>query len=588
VKRARTGHVGALAIAIATAAASCGGGQTHGQAFDPGWADDDGAAAATLQRSLAAVRIPLGVAVAVGVVDDDTLVGAPLAGGERWTVTHALDDRPAVAGSVVVGLGGGELFALDAATGAPLWRRNAGGRLRGAGDDGETTVVSLASTTGRGSVVLAIARDGSVIRQIEDPAEIGVPSVIDGYALLPWRGRYVSFYDLRDGEERARLRLERQTTRAFASGGALFVGEEGLTRLDARIGHTPYGGETRVTLPARALPGAPRWMHSGLRTPPRAATAADKVHLYARPAPGGGIEGDRYIAAYYRVVVGLDARAGALAWVAMRDAEVLGADAYAGGFAVCDASGKVTLLDARSGAVAGEIALGEPLEACVVQADGLTRAPKSETPQLVSSLAAALRLPGDELVALQRVLLDELAKIDGIASTSALIDLASSDGAAAAIVLDARDRLAARRTGADAMLAALAQRYDFLNGVVRPPPVGPLSDALAAMRERRAAPLLAAHLSELADSPDDVRRAAMALAVLATPAEREPLRAFFAAYRCTPAPEGGAEIEDAVAASALALVRIGGAGIVSAALADPFTRESLRLRLSAALATRPN
>ena len=329
-------------------------------------------------------------------------------------------------------------------------------------------------------------------------------------------------------------------------------------------------------------------MHSGLRTPPLEANAADKVHLYARPARGSGIDSDRYIAAYYRIVVGLDARNGALAWVATRDADILAADAYAGGFAVCDASGKVTLLDARTGAIAGEITLGKPIEGCVVQADALTRAPKAEAPPLVASIEAALRLPGDEIIALQQVLLEELAKIEGPAATVALIDLASSDSIAAALVTDARARLAARRSGAETMLAALARRYDFLSGVLRPPPVGPLSDALAAMKEARAAPLLAAHLIDLADSPDDVRRAALALSVLATPAEREPLRAFFAAYRCTPAPEGAELIEDAVAASAIALVHIGESEIVSAALADPFTRESLRPRLSAALATLQN
>ena len=44
------------------------------------------------------------------------------------------------------------------------------------------------------------------------------------------------------------------------------------------------------------------------------------------------------------------------------------------------------------------------------------------------------------------------------------------------------------------MEAALERHYDFLKDVLRPPPVGPIAQALGAMKEKAAAPLLAAHL----------------------------------------------------------------------------------------------
>ena len=55
-----------------------------------------------------------------------------------------------------------------------------------------------------------------------------------------------------------------------------------------------------------------------------------------------------HVATYLRIAIGLRATNGALAWAHAADADMLGGAAYAGGFALCDASGKVTLLDATT------------------------------------------------------------------------------------------------------------------------------------------------------------------------------------------------------------------------------------------------
>ncbi len=129
---------------------------------------------------------------------------------------------------------------------------------------------------------------------------------------------------------------------------------------------------------------------------------------------------------------------------------------------------------------------------------------------------------------------------------------------------DARQLLASRRNGADYMIASLAKHYDFLSDVLRPPPVGPMADALAAMNDKRAAPLLARHLNDPANSPDDIQRAARALEKLATPAEVEELKTFFALYRAT---ADRPELVNAVLSVARALVRVGGPESQSAGFA---------------------
>src|SRR5262249_31764006 len=125
----REGHPGrkivkrASAFAALALALACGGGQTRlGAVFSTDWRDEGGAAVRAIQGAVLATPIPKNAAVAVGVTDAG-LAGIALTGGAPWSYDHAIDARPVVAGTVVVGAGGGELFALDAATGKPLWVR---------------------------------------------------------------------------------------------------------------------------------------------------------------------------------------------------------------------------------------------------------------------------------------------------------------------------------------------------------------------------------------------------------------------------------------------------------------------------------
>lgn len=393
--------------------ASCGGGQTRGSPFDPGWADDHGAALTAFAASFHGERIPPGADVAVGVLGKKGLVGVPLDGGKPWTFLHELHGRPAVAGSVVVAAGGGEVFALDARTGALLWSRATGGRIRGAGDDGVTTVVSLIPTTGFGSLVLAVRRDGSVVRQIEEDVIIGVPAVAGHSVFLPWDGRFLSVYDLPSGEERARAAFHDKVSRAFALGGAIFVGEAAFTRFDE---HVREDKPTTATLPRPlgGLPGDPAWTRPGTDWMNREADALDKVRLYARPRATGpaGIEGGRFAATYFNVALGFDAGSGALAWAHPHRADFLGGAAIRGGFALCDAGGTITFLDAATGGVAGHVSLGTPVNACLVQADAFAAPPAPNQIPLADQLSRVLSLGAPELGPVQKVLQRELSRLD--------------------------------------------------------------------------------------------------------------------------------------------------------------------------------
>jgi outer membrane protein assembly factor BamB len=592
--RIRATRAAAAAVAVASLATmACGGGQTRLNLFSTDWTDDSGASIERVWQRIGSKPIPPAADVVIGVAGrNDKMIGLDLASGSKWTFQHPLDARPIVAGSVVVGSGNGEVFGLEAATGKLIWRRPTGGlALLGAGDDGSITVTTFRRSGDTGSVLLAVAHDGQIVRQIETKKSLGAPAVVSGMAFVPWAGQYVSVIDLDNGDESARVTLRQETSRAWTEGGALWFGGVGFVRFDERIREASKGKASTVTVPPRELPGMPKLIPAGTEALPAAANAEDKTREYAKPESGdatASLADGRWYGTYFRLAMGFDAEHARLAWVHLHRADYIGGAAASGGLVLCDDQGHVTQLDAAHGATLSEAELGEPLQACVVNVDGEHA---SGTPTDAKSLAAqleeAVRADDPQLVIAQKLLLRELATVDDDSATKALVDAASDPRTSPELLVDARTALANRRNGAVFMEAALARHYDFLKDVLRTPPVGPMAQALGAMKEKNAAPLLAVHLLDPADTEDDVKQAAAALAVLASPAELPALREFFGMYRATADDD---DMASAVVSVGQAMATQGDKAAraqVEAAAADPNTIAYARDRLGALLSAQP-
>ncbi len=603
---ARSAGVVALVAAGWTAAAGCGGGQTRGNPLDSRWSDHDGSELSAFQRRWTMPRAPELPGVAVGVVNDQTLVGRALSSGaEPWRFEHILEGRPVIAGSVVVGMGGGELFALDAATGELHWTRKALGRLRGAGDDGETTILSIACLSEAHSIVLAVGRNGDVVRQLHEQAVIGAPAVFDAYAFLPWNGEEVVIFDLLEGTEAARVVASDPVSHTFLVGGELYFGETTAVRFDDQIVAARRGGGSLVALPDRRWPGDPKWRVPGATPLPTMAGRDDRIRLHARPrSPASGPRLDDLALRYERLVMGLRAPVGALHWVHINANTVIGGAAAEHSFALCDTSGDIQWLDATTGRLLHRVGLGERLVACQLQSERSPEQapPPARTPGLAEQITKALQVRDVRLLPMQLALLEELAAIEGSLVSAQLIALASQGGVAPrltqtgrprvqeVIAVRARELLAARRSGPEAMVAALAAgqpshelrgghpptdsppllhllRRDLLAWPRRPEiPVGPLATALQGMDEGRAAPVLAPYLTLPSLPNGELAAVARALEQLATQQELPWLVEFFARHRCN---RVDAQLTRAVEAVERSLVRLGRPDLI-----DKITTES--------------
>jgi outer membrane protein assembly factor BamB len=575
---------------LAFAASACGGDEGRARFFSTNWKSDAGQTIARVEERLRAAPRPRSLAVAVGVTDGG-LVGADLSGGRPWRYGVAVSALPAVSpNGVVIGTGGGKAFALDGKDGRVLFSVPAPDYvLRGGADDGNVTVLSLAHRDGRSSRLLAVDRSGNFVLDVDTEIELGRPAVRAGVAFVPWGGQWVSAIELGSQRELGRVLARDLVSHALDIDGTLYFGQQALVRFDQKIRFAESFQATRFTFKTRSLPGTPVWLGSGVEPAPVDRTASAKIRLFAAPKSQGAevvLASNAYAGTYFRVAYAFAGDDGRLLWTDAFAGDVVGGAAAAAGFVFCDASGKVHLYDAAGG-TGPVVDLGAKLVVCSVGASGLEIVGGQARGSLAKQIEQSLAKLDPNMAAAEKLLLEELGKIDDPEVTRILIAFVRDGRLPPELRERAGKLLAARRNGEEFMLAALERHYDFVSGET-PPPVGPLADALGALGERRAAPLLARHLNDPANSVDDVERAAQALETLATPAELSELRTFFALYRATA--DETALVNAAVSAGS-ALFRIGGSEgrtLVERAIADPLTQADVRTALSKLVAPKPS
>lgn len=578
--------LGAVTAAIALAQFGCSG-QRGGfdQAFTKRWQSDHGDSATALYERLKGQKPVANTELAVG-VSTQGLVAKGLKEGTNWTFAGNVDTVPQISGNVVAFTSGHQVVALDAKSGNVLWKIDSGKRrLRGIGDDGTYTAVSLGDAKGTlPSQFLIVTRQGSVSHSYELRGSLGVPAEFGGVAFVPWDSQYVSAVDAQTGDEVGRILLRNQVSHAQNIGGELYFGQLGLTRFDEKIGAAQRKAGNYVSLPSKKIPGDPEWYKDGTEVYTPTDSATTKIHLWARPVATGdglGIVANTYAAGYFSVVFGLDAKDGSLKWTRALEDDVVGGAAATDGFALCDAAGKVWAIGSSGSTPVPVTNLGKPLVACVVHAHTLG-VESASSDSVAEQIEAVLDTHRPVLATAYAFLVEELPYIKDPLVTKILIDLIEHPRTVPSLAKRAGVLLAEQRTGVEYMMAALERHYDFLSGN-RPPPVGPIAVALEAIGERKAAPLLARHLNDPATKTADIPLVASALKTLATPAESDELKTFFALYRAT---ADEAPLVDAVVTVAQTLVRVGGPSgqeMVEFAATDPLTHPKVRSKLTETL-----
>ncbi len=549
--------------------------------------------AARLPRPLTA-----GAPGAVVVSRSDALAGGVLEPGKVpffWRRTSQLSAPPLLARELVVYGEGRWLQALDARSGEPLWTvQRQGARLHALADDGQLSALALESERADRHWLLVIDRAGRERLRVQLPNELGTPALLPSLLLVPWGGRFVSTIDLGSGAELARAGVEPGVQHALWSGSELWLaGPPWLHLTGSNEAGTPPGHSRG--LPSRPLPGQVELGSAALAPH----LGADTSRLFAVPPAAEAEPATSYLVVQGRAALSFESSRGTLLWVRSSASPILGAAARPESFALCEANGVLQVLAAGSArpleqlqlsAPPGEQSSGaperrnEPWSHCALAAgSGWPPAPPASArevapEELVEQLARVLARSEPDLANLQRFLSRELAARPEPEATRVLIALASRQSADPILQAEAEDLLATRRNGVDFMLQALERAGPAHDPVARAP-LGALADALAALEEKRAAPLLAAQLNQLGHTAAAVERVARALEVLASESEYDALRVFFSVWRTS---ADGPELVAAVQSVGRTLLRIGaapGRRLVQLAARDPLTVPEVRAEL---------
>ena len=466
---------------------------------------------------------------------------------ELWRRPVAAVSEPMLAGDTVVIATDSAVEGYDLRSGNPRFSVSHGGRaLRGAGGDGQLTVFALGEGMGtfaRSEVILV--RGGSTAWRRDVESQVGVPTVVGSQVLVPWSNQYLSAIDVVTGNELARVRVrDGVISHALRDRGNVYVGSQhGVTRVTASIGSGTLKGAGYLTLPAEDLPGRPLLLFDVYTqsTAQRPDSARHSIGLEWQPTTVDairiGMQDDNVYLRFYRMVFALSPKDYSVRWVHMHDHDLVGARAQPGGLVFGDQTGSIGFLGAQSGELTWHQKGKGPTTVMKLPrggGGGAGNAP-SET-ALRSRLLAAAQDTDARLVPGRLLAVKHLSRMPDAEATANLIALCDDDRLAPPVNKAACAALRDRTIGEDHLLTALERHAGYLEGTSSPP-VGALARAAAAQGEKRAVPLLLAHLKDPGTRSRDLAPMVQSLLLLGDRSVAEPLSDFLQLYHADPIDE---------------------------------------------------
>ncbi len=565
---------------VCLALAGCGSAATLSPTFPDNRAEDLAAVIARV-RGAEATGTPL----AVGLTADTIYAWDLAAGRQLWAQpVHDARTAPYVAGELVVIAEGGRIVARRASDGQVAFAiPDENLQLVGAAGDGRDAALVLSTGGGVGarSRVLLV-RGGSIDSQIVMESPAGAPDVRAGLAFVPWGNQNVSVLEVEGGAEIARLRfLDGVIGHARVSGRGVFFGQAGVGRLaedpSAAGWYAPDVSE---------LPGRPALWRNAYDPPPGPSSASHRIRLVWHPAEGEGpvrMSGDTLYLTFYRLVFALAQEGLGARWVYEHPVDVVGAAATPDGVVLADAEGGLVLVGADGRTRwAAETGVRPSVVTLRVGRFAPSGELGPELPPLADQLLSAAQNTDARLVPGREFAVRLLAAQPDEGVTEHLIVLCDATGLPGELRQAACNALGGRELGADAVLTALGRRASYLTGT-RPPPVGALATAAARLNERRAVPLLIAHLRDPHTRLEALPGLCAALARLGDHAAAEPLQDFLWLYHADGDNEALAAALGAAAQALVALSGPVGREEVQHIADAPFTQPRVRAALLAAL-----
>jgi outer membrane protein assembly factor BamB len=569
-----------LALALALVAPSCMPPIRTSTAFSSRFGDND---RAKITQILA--RLPADAATARPANSlNKSLMAAVTQGEQRsvvvydlatrqalWTQPLAASSTPEIVGDALVVEVGTATHVLDLATGASRGRyEHVGLDFVGASREGDTLVISLSSgaaganTRRAGRVVALYASNASERWAHEIAGIVGRPAVAGGVAFVPWDRQSIAVLDLNTGVEQARLRsTDDVLSWVFTAPGGVYYGGRGIYRLTPDSATGTRAGSAFLANPLDGVPGDPQVYRDAFMATTGTRTARDKIRFGFHPVVGEAgrvsLQDSTIYLAYYHDLVAVDAASGAVRWAQRIDDDIEALQVTSRGAFVASGNGKVRAFEAATGAVSLVAELGATVGAIELDVEGLAVPSAGTAPEgsVREQLVALVRDADNRLVPFRSFLVGVLARREEEEITRDLLDLYTQRSIPGQLRQSVATALQGRRAGAQFLVAALAEHYDYLEGR-QAPPLQVIAPTLVAMTARDAVPGLLSHLLDpetpMVALPDVIN----AVATLGEASVVPTLQSWVQLYKADSAFRG--ESAAPMAAAVEAIFRFGDAG----------------------------
>lgn len=554
---------------------ACGGSSNLQKQLDARWQWDGGVEASRVIGALKDQEIKAAVPAAVGVTGRG-LVGRTLPDGKVWKYEGEVDVLPTLVGDAALFTGGGRVTMIDLSTGEVRFSVDAAGRrLEGAGYNGrEAALLLVDKDNARKDQIRVLGSQGETLFSTTALARLGTPAVVGGVGLIPYSGQYVAGFDLKTGKLVGRVLFRDGLHTVKTDQSRLIMLGAGATLLDSKVTSEPKSESLK--LKARELPGEPVWPRDGSQPRP---ARAEPVSLFAEPTQKEGslqFAAGAYAASYFEIVTGFDHGSNRVRWTTHFDHSVAGGDTSPESTTVCLDDGSLWQLSWRDGSKRPAGSLESRLKACVVTALDQPVA-SGQRSSLLEQIQETIAGTGPDMVAMQRILLDELATQDSSATTDALLAIAQNPLVSSDLAKRAAGLLTKRGKGGQEMVEALIRSTPepptppkkgdkagdkpasdpALNSAsnevkeqeqskkgkidplaakrpnLRPPPVGALAQALVRLKPEGAAAALAPYLTSPSLKSSELKHVMQALVALGDKDQVEQVEAFLMAYKNT-------------------------------------------------------
>ena len=526
-----------LGLFLSAGITGCAGSQVLTQTF-PDTSERDLQTVIESVMHAGAPRSDRAVGVGVTAAEPSELFAWDVANGQRlWSTPATLLSTPVIAGNYVIGHEDQTIIGRNVDNGNRVFEVPAEA-LQLVGGDGEGSRAVFVLSTGGGvgaTSRIVFVEEGAVkwTRTVEHA--LGIPALRGEYIVLPWANQNISVMRSSNASEVARMHLRDDVVgRAFVDGDSIYLGQTGLFRLTPSLAAGTKTTAAFFTTSTAELPGHPAFSLDAYGAPPPPHSGLHSVRTAWRPAGEGEhvtLLNDSLYLIFFKLVFALDAQSGSVKWVHSLPNDIVGAAVESSGIVVTDDAGKMTLLHADDGRAAPIADLGSRPTVMVFRAPNWapTTASTEEVQPLAHQLMAAAQNNDSRIVPARAFAVKKLSEDQDPAVTENLLVLCETIAWPLPVHQASCGALGERRVGGDFVVRALERHGAFLQGR-HEPPVGALAQAAAQMHERRAVPLLIAHLRDPQTPVEDLPAVVTALKVLADHSAGAPLEDFLRLY----------------------------------------------------------